>query len=498
MAKSRATQFNALLSNIKNLNANLNSLNMLVKRGGFGGTNSWFGVGGNLPGLHSLTSPSFWEGVFKIQDNIRAKALALNTTPNKLAEAAGGGVGRAGYFNAVVNQLEILSTGLETNNDITKELGLQMRVTGQNENKLYQTYRQSQVLGGLSNRQMENLSNHMQMLGETYNISTEALVDSIQQISADMNVNALGLTEDFTKINTDITARFGAGAATLVTQLESQFAAGQTFVTDQLVGAMGGLGNTVESVRQYTTMYADRFGDFVKQFPPQMKAIALQMAKGIYGEQGLLSYNLSNFLNRTVERNQTGQAEDKFSTLQTAIQTIYNPINQLAQNLLPALINSLGALTVATIAAQTYSLAKSAGSSAPALAGLLPALGRFLPYVGAAVAVGGIAYGIYRYFDGAEDRDVQRLDIEKRRLQLEEEAAESKSKDQTAKYMELQSQAINDSIDRIMFNGDLSRRMAAETDKKKIELQEKLIQAIYRLENKGPGPRINNMIGKGA
>ena len=476
MAK-RLNTLQQLLISAKALTDNIKGLNTAATRAQARGQG--FNLTANNPfDIKNLTSIQFWSSVIKKQDQVRLQALAVNTNPQALAAAAGTGVSRAGFTNAVVNQLELLTTGLDEQLNSTKELGLQMRVTGQNENKLYQTLRQSQVLGGLTNRGIENLSDHMMRLGKTYNISTEAMVDSIQKISSDMNVNALEFTDSFTSINSEITARFGAQAATILTEMESQYAAGNTFVTDQIVGAFNGLGDTVESVKQYTSLYANRFGEFLKQFPPQMKAVGLQIAKGVFGEQGLAAYNFQRMLDQGEK--QTSPEQDKFATLQTAMATLYTPLDRIATWILPTLIGAILPLTAAVVSLQTAFLLKGLGGGAGTMAPtVLGGLARFIPALGVMALAG---TGVYLYLKHLAKIDEDRLAIEKTKEQREYAKERAANEINTAKYMELQVQTIDDSINRIMFNGDLSRRLAAETDKRKIDLSEKLIAVISKMD----------------
>lgn len=491
-----ASKISQILGSIKTLNAGITNLNNAIKgRQGIGGIP--LNNINNPFSLAKLTSVSFWSDVLRNQDLVRARALSINTSPQKLAEMAGTGVQRAGFTNAVLNQFEMLNTGLDSSLESTKELGLQMRVTGQNENKLYQVMRQGQVIGGLTNRSIENLSGKITTLSQTYTISQESLIDGIQQVVSNMDIATLGQTENFSNLSLDI-QKYGAGASQLANEIEVRAAAGQTFVTDQIVGAFGGIGTTLESFKQYTSLYSNRFGDFIKQFPPQMRAIGLQMAKGIFGDVGQLSFNLNKvFANG--EKGATG-AEDKFSTLRTAMATLFTPIDALASNVIPFLSKNIMALTLVMAATQTASLlGKGLGviGGFGGIGAMLPILAPFLPEILAiGVGLAGIGLTLKYIFDENEEQSKaarEQLDIEKRRDQIERE--KSMEGVSTSKYMELQSQAINDSIDRIMFNGDLARRLASETDKKKIELQEKLLIAISKIDPRFMGPMKTNMSG---
>ena len=513
MAGKNKNTLIGLLAAVTALTRDIRGINQAAIRSEATGNTVKIG-GGNPWNPHNLTDISFWEQVFRRQDQARARALGINTTPAKLAEMAGaGGIGRAGYSVAIGNQMSMLATGLDAHLDVTKELGLQMRVVGMNEGKLYQTLRQGQVIGGINNKQTENLSKVMFDLGQKYTISTEALAESVQKVIGDINLATLGKTGIASKLNAEIAAAFGPQAEQLVTAIQTIYATGQTLGYDIRLGAetlADNMADSIDSFKAYAKVYAKEFGNYLSTFPKHLQAFAADQARQIYGPIAQLSFNAINALSDE-NRRSPGEGVNKFSTIQNAIQTLYTPMDRLAQTVIPTLSDNIVALTAALIVGHGIGLAAQGIGALGGIRGVgaafalgLPGIMAFLPeiaaVVGGAIFIGGgLWWLISTLTDNSEEQtnaSKEQLNIAKRK-DFEERAAASQKSD-TAKFMELQADAINTSMEMIMFNGDLARRLAADSDKKKIELAERLLTAIHKLDNKYNGPPKPNSVMGGA
>jgi hypothetical protein len=250
--------------------------------------------------------------------------------------------------------------GLQSKNALT--LAAEMKATGQNSAAMLATLREGQVVGNLTNSQIDALSLNLQTTSKQYGISSDNLVKSLNVLSNRMqDFGAIGLADEMNKVMIDMTAKYGAGSEQLVGQFIDKITRGDNLANLQKLGiaqdvAAFGMNATADQLEVIAQKAAGSMQTLVSQMESGIisRFQALRMAENLYGEEGKLALLVAQ-LDRQ-EATALG-ATDATEQLHVQADRLYDSFYALAP-VVNALAPTVQALTLA------YSVGKSAYDAA--------------------------------------------------------------------------------------------------------------------------------------
>ncbi len=250
--------------------------------------------------------------------------------------------------------------GLQSKNALT--LAAEMKATGQNSAAMLATLREGQVVGNLTNSQIDALSLNLQTTSKQYGISSDNLVKSLNVLSNRMqDFGAIGLADEMNKVMIDMTAKYGAGSEQLVGQFIDKITRGDNLANLQKLGiaqdvAAFGMNATADQLEVIAQKAAGSMQTLVSQMESGIisRFQALRMAENLYGEEGKLALLVAQ-LDRQ-EATALG-ATDATEQLHVQADRLYDSFYALAP-VVNALAPTVQALTLA------YSVGKTAYDAA--------------------------------------------------------------------------------------------------------------------------------------
>ena len=179
------------------------------------------------------------EAMFDKAKADRATALGYGTTPlelirgreKELTEGLGG-------FEAQMGAVMVgLQAGFENMPASMRDLTASMNLTNQDSRKLVSTLKQGQVLGGLTNDELDYLSVSLEHSSRTYGTKTETLVNALDGLKKEyLKTNLMGNTKAFTAAIAQFTAKFGEGSEEIVQGLISNLMSSESLGQQVILG----------------------------------------------------------------------------------------------------------------------------------------------------------------------------------------------------------------------------------------------------------------------
>jgi hypothetical protein len=187
--------------------------------------------------------------------------------------------------------------GLQSKNTI--ELAAQMKATGQDSRAMLQTMRNSQVVGNITNAEMDSLASNLLTTSKQYGISSDNLVAAVNTLSTRMqDFGALGLGAEMQQVVTDLTAKYGAGSEKIVGSFLDKITRGENLANLQKLGIAEDVvkfgkegGATADQLELIAAKASGAMQDLISQMESGVisRFQALRMAEDIYGEEGKLA-----------------------------------------------------------------------------------------------------------------------------------------------------------------------------------------------------------------
>jgi hypothetical protein len=194
-------------------------------------------IGSIFGGMKNLFTPGAFVGDFVSKGQERAKILLdlekrSLSFGNSLENFKEGNTKMSEFMDKYGTKfgadtgLEAIGTGIATMNKIPEsvmDLGMQMKLTGQNSEQLFMSMRALNVMGGLQTVEMDKLATSITDSSVDYGISTGKLSESIMLLSDRMlDYGALGLSDEVADLVQAATAQYGAGSERVITSFIDQ------------------------------------------------------------------------------------------------------------------------------------------------------------------------------------------------------------------------------------------------------------------------------------
>lgn len=341
-------------------------------------------------------------------------------------------------------QLKLLDIGLKQPNKSLLELATVMRLTNQNSDLLIENMSLLASIGGISNRQMGSLAEELNKTSNTYKISLDNLDKTISQLgNALPDLNLFGNTAVVEGALARVVGSFGALFTPQISRLIGIMVAGSDEAINQLsrlgirqqafnLTQAGTIGEAEASIRSAIFNMADQsslIANSFKQLGPQ----GASLARSIYGDAFDIGLSLSKALENGYgqQKELGGKLENYTNSIQALTQAYIEPLQRLATNILPPMIDALIALRVPLLGLASVLAVESASRLGASLLGGL-VRGFSLPGLLASVALGLVgAFAGDSLFGNKEDTSNKLKDIAKNtkdQVDLQKEEIASKTK----------------------------------------------------------------------
>lgn len=458
----------------KNALSNLTShANPLVSFGSkiTGGTMAGLtAIGGTLGAAISMINKS---------DNMLQRSLSINKNLEDITKSIPkGDSSRVGLFTAMEAKLEMFEEGIQTNSNGVYQLMLENKALGRDSRVLAKGFRQLSVLGGVTERGQNKLSQVLEETSNKYGIHTDYLVQAMQGLGANLDFAAAGISEQFGGAAAMFAGEFGKSTDQLFNKFMEAF-------TDPAKMGLQGLTGTFGKIRSVTSpgltpeqtlsgskdiihSVAQQFRQYQQMFGGINSLYATTRANEILGGLGTLADRLDK-----LDRNKPGDVKlDRFETLGVKMDALTNPLQKLANQLLPKLIS--GFEWVARI------LGGIGGGVAGFFAG-----GPWGAVAGAGAAIAGVEYSISQLNSTIEEStDQQAETARQQKFESDREAANKRREAlgiSNNEYLSFQSQSLKATLENIIFNGGLQEKLVQLTESQLNSL-ERVIKAVNSLQ----------------
>lgn len=253
--------------------------------------------------------------------------------------------------------LEAFNAGVGLQSKSTIDLAAEMKATGQNSAAMLATMREAQVLGNLTNTELDNLAVNLDVTSKQYGISSDNLVKAINVLSNRMqDYGAIGLAQEVQRVMVDMTAKYGAGSEQLIGQFIDKITKGDNLANLQKLGIAQdvvafGMNATADQLEIIAQKAAGSMQTLISQMESGVisRFQALRMAEDIYGEEGKLALLVAQLDKQEVTALGTTDATEQLS-----VQTdkLYDAFYNLAP-MMNAIAPTVQVMTMA------YSLART-------------------------------------------------------------------------------------------------------------------------------------------
>lgn len=411
-------------------------------------------------------------------DNILKRALSINKNLSDVTDSL-----PARNFNTSINteliaKLDLLEEGVRDETAATYNLALEMQVLGQDSRALGKLSRQAILLGGMTNEEMGNLSLSIGKASDAYGIAADKMIKAVQGFASDIKLASLGVAGKFSEAGVLFEGKFGQGSAKLMGKFLEELMSSKNFAAQSLTGTTGDISKLLSPGGNALSNEL-----LIEKIIRKVGTFASNMANGISGPTPIFGQEIANnmlgglgfeaqALNKLVGVNPNGNQTDPFATLTNKTEKMLAPLDKLANVLLPLVIDHLAILTGLAVGFKAMSLTSlimgPLALAGPIGIGILTALG-----------IGGL---IHQLMSNAEEEHAERVD---RKSQFQKEqadkSAESYSKINTNKYLELQSKSMGATLENIIYHGDLQEKLLA-TSKDQLARMENILITLTRMD----------------
>ena len=368
-----------------------------------------------------------------------------------------------GAMYPLQEQIKLLEIGLKQPNKNLLELATVMKLTNQNSDLLISNMASLVAMGGITNKQISILSEDLNKTSNTYKISLDSLNRSIQQIIGNLpELNIFGNTQVVTNAVARVAGSFGELYIPQITKLIGIMVNG----SDESINQLSRLGirqqafNLTQAttiaeaeadIRQAINIMASQsslLAQTYKQLGPQGASIA----RTIYGDALDIGLSMSRALENGygVQKELTGKLTNFTNSIQALTQAYIEPLQRLALNVLPPLIDTLIVLKApllgiaATLAGRGV-VGLLGNVLGPILGGGIFGAARFTSILGGLLRlslVGGAAALLGQLFFGSKEEDS---------TNIKEIAKNTKEQADLAKAaIQIKDKASNDTINRLI------------------------------------------------
>lgn len=443
-------------------------------------------------------------------DKLSMNSVRLGSNLTSVTKQLGPELGKlAGRNTELANALDLMDEGLSINNKELTKLTLETKANHGNSKSLQKLMRQSVVTGNVSNNTMGDFAHRISKLRDTYQISTDNLVEAFQKTAQDLDLAFYGVGKEFTLAIGELEGKFGRGASDLFQKFSSQilnpefFGKSMQFGLKDQIDRMTRAGATGEQIQTAMLDAVKILKPKIDQFRQSMQGlpepVILDRLANYFGNKDIvvLAEAISKLEPKEVVAG--GTPEDKFANLNTAIDKATNRLQEIAQNVVPFLVEHMELLITAMEVLGTKIILNKltlgltrVGVTFSRMGGLLGSVGRIMPFITRLLGPIGMALTIlmmvWPYIKkflniGGDDEEETRAEKERasaeERKRLEEQrnkaiADAKRAVDyRTNSYLQMQSKTLNDTMQSLIYGSDL----AAKT----VDLNEKQLNALNML-----------------
>jgi hypothetical protein len=484
-------------------------------------------IGGLVSTMHALT---------KKMDEVGKRTATLGTSLPSVTKALGPNLGLvAGRSEELSNALDILDSGLSINNAELKKVTLQNRSTGVDNKNLLKTLRLSVSTGNLNSKNLGEFTSQIAELRDTYQISTDNLVNSMAKFAGDLKLSFMGIGKQFSQVSMKFTAKFGEGTEKLFEQLTTSVLSPEMFAKRMQFGIRD-IANVLMNKQSSSDQMMKASFSLVGKLAPQIDSLratyeaagfdqdmVLKLLGEYFGSEDLITAveALKNIQPKELIPD-VGPKQDSFANLGTALLKALAPFEELAQTMLPILVDSIGTLVMSIRILISVVAVRLAGAFAtklqPQFASLalnyqklsyttnrsyivLNKISTGISLLGKTFSVLtgpiGILVGILLTFLPefinwmSEDSDAKQNQVdatnkqtaleERKRLEDERQKAITAANEainyETNSYLRLQSKTLDNTMKNIMFGSDLAKR-GVDINEKSLDMLGNIAQLL--------------------
>lgn len=321
-----------------------------------------------LAGAQSIGSLIGTIGKFiQKSDDLNKTSASLGTSITSVTKVLGPGLGNlAGRNEELQNALEMVEEGITLNNKELTKLTLENRVAGKSNAGLLKLTRQSIITGNLNNNNLSEFSQRITKLRDTYQISTENIVEAMSKFSSDLDLAFYGVGRQFSEAAAKISGKFGQESSDLIERFSKQVMNPEMFGKRIAFGLQGMTDKLMAKDATAEQIEESLFG-IAKTLQPMIDAqrqslemqglsqdIILQRLGDYFGSQELVT--LSEAISKLQPKEivpDVGPKQDPFANLITALEKATNPLQELAANVVPILVENMRGLVAAATALGT-------------------------------------------------------------------------------------------------------------------------------------------------
>jgi hypothetical protein len=479
----------------------------------------------------------------KQADTMNKTSASIGTSVASVSKVLGPNLGNlAGRNEELQNALEMVEEGITLNNKELTKLTLENKVAGKSNAGLLKLTRQSIITGNLNNSNLSDFSERISKLRDTYQISTENIVDAMGKFSSDLDLAFYGVGRQFSEAAAKVAGKFGQGSEDLIERFSKQimnpdmFGKRMAFGISDMAKKLMAKDSTAEQIEE------SLFG-IAKTLQPMIDAqrqalemqgldpsVILQRLGDYFGSQELVT--LSEAISKLQPKEivpDVGAKQDPFANLMTALEKATGPLQELAANIVPLLVNNMTLLVNTLKFVAVTVILGSLRTKLEDLSRNMIKLGREMraasiatgkiSKIGNALAKGGLMFTRVLGFlsgpvgllisllvsfipelmswlgsgedDEAEAEKKRAAEEERKRLDAQRQKAINDARAalnyKTNSLLEMQSQSLNRTMQDIIYGTDLSKRLLNVNEEQKNAML-LLLTVIQNNSKRGSAP----------
>jgi hypothetical protein len=479
----------------------------------------------------------------KQADTMNKTSASIGTSVASVSKVLGPNLGNlAGRNEELQNALEMVEEGITLNNKELTKLTLENKVAGKSNAGLLKLTRQSIITGNLNNSNLSDFSERISKLRDTYQISTENIVDAMGKFSSDLDLAFYGVGRQFSEAAAKVAGKFGQGSEDLIERFSKQimnpdmFGKRMAFGISDMAKKLMAKDSTAEQIEE------SLFG-IAKTLQPMIDAqrqalemqgldpsVILQRLGDYFGSQELVT--LSEAISKLQPKEivpDIGAKQDPFANLMTALEKATGPLQELAANIVPLLVNNMTLLVntlkfvavtviLGTLRSKFEGLSRDMLKLGREMRAASIATGK-ISKIGNALAKGGLMFTRVLGFlsgpvgllisllvsfipelmswlgsgedDEAEAEKKRAAEEERKRLDAQRQKAINDARAalnyKTNSLLEMQSQSLNRTMQDIIYGTDLSKRLLNVNEEQK-DAMLLLLTVIQNNSKRGSAP----------